>query len=139
VAWTATAFIVLLVGYVLKVSDLYSRTAVMTWFVLAPTTLGLWRLSVRSGLTKARTLGYNIRRVAIVGSGEHGVNVARTVEQAPWMGLKVVGMFDDRPPVPRRVQNNLPVPLLGKPRDLPDELSRVAIVTGSVQPPDNTL
>jgi putative colanic acid biosynthesis UDP-glucose lipid carrier transferase len=138
-AWTATAFIVLLVGYVLKVSDLYSRTAVTTWFVLAPTGLALWRLSVRAGLTKARTLGYNIRRVAIVGSGEHGVNVARTVEQAPWMGLKVVGMFDDRAPVPGRVQSNLPVPLLGKTDDLLEEIARGRIDMVYVTLPINNL
>jgi putative colanic acid biosynthesis UDP-glucose lipid carrier transferase len=139
VAWTATAFLVLLVGYVLKVSDLYSRTAVMTWFVLAPTALALWRLSVRAGLTKARTLGYNIRRVAIIGSGEHGANVARTVEEAPWMGLKVVGMFDDRAPVPGRVQSNLPAPLLGKTDDLLAEIERGRIDMVYVTLPINNL
>jgi putative colanic acid biosynthesis UDP-glucose lipid carrier transferase len=118
VAWTSTAVIVLFVGYALKVSDLYSRAAVMTWFVLSPAALSVWRLGVRASLTKARTLGYNIRRVAIVGSGEHGIHVARTVDQAPWMGLKVVGMFDDRAPVPGRVPSDLPFPLLGKTDDL---------------------
>ena len=71
-AWTATAVSILFLGYALKVSDLYSRVAVITWFVLAPTALATWQVAVRTGLTKARTLGYNIRRVAIVGTGEQG-------------------------------------------------------------------
>lgn len=123
VAWTTTGVVVLFLGYLFKVSDLYSRAAVVTWFVLTPATLALWRLSVRAGLTKARTLGYNIRRVAVVGSGEHGIHVARTVENAPWMGLKVVGMFDDRAPVPGRVPADLPFPLLGKTDDLLREVA----------------
>jgi putative colanic acid biosysnthesis UDP-glucose lipid carrier transferase len=138
-AWTATAVIVLFVGYTLKVSDMYSRAAVLSWFVLAPTALAIWRLGVRAGLTKARTLGYNIRRVAIVGSGEHGVQVARTVDGSPWMGLKVIGMFDDRAPVPGRVPADLPFPLLGKTDDLLREVARGNIDMVYVTLPINNL
>ena len=84
-AWGTTAVAVLFLGYALKVSDLYSRAAVMMWFGLAPTVLAAWRVIVRTGLTQARTLGYNIRRVAIVGASEQGMQVARAVSGAPWM------------------------------------------------------
>jgi len=121
-AWTTTAVVVLLLGYLLKVSDWYSRIAVMTWFLLAPCILGTWQALVRSGLTKARSLGYNIRRVAIIGAGPQGVQVARAVAGAPWMGLKLVGIFDDREPLPGRVPSDLPTPLLGKTTDLLQEV-----------------
>jgi len=116
--WTTTSVVLLFVGYVLKVSDLYSRAALMTWFVLAPAVLGTWQAAVRACLTKARTLGYNIRRVAIIGAGEQGMLVARAVVGAPWMGLKLVGIFDDRAPAPGRILSDLPGPLLGTSVDL---------------------
>ena len=47
-AWGTTAVSVLFLGYALKVSDLYSRAAVMMWFGLAPTVLAAWRVIVRS-------------------------------------------------------------------------------------------
>ena len=117
-AWSATAITILFLGYALKVSDLYSRSAVITWFALAPTVLGTWQVIVRTGLTKVRTLGYNIRRVAIVGASDQGMQVARAVTGAPWMGLKLVGIFDDRSPAPGRIPTDLPSPLLGKTEDL---------------------
>lgn len=123
-AWGTTAVAVLFLGYALKVSDLYSRAAVMMWFALAPTVLAAWRVVVRTGLTQARTLGYNIRRVAIVGASEQGMQVARAVTGAPWMGLKLIGIFDDRSPVPGRIPLDLPTPLLGKTDDLLHEAVR---------------
>lgn len=120
-AWTTTAVVVLFLGYVLKVSDLYSRAALITWFLLVPTVLGSWQAVVRTGLTKARTLGYNARRVAIVGASEQGIQVARAVMGAPWMGLRLIGIFDDRAPVPGRIPADLPTPLLGKTPDLLQE------------------
>jgi putative colanic acid biosynthesis UDP-glucose lipid carrier transferase len=124
VAWTSTAVSILFLGYVLKVSDLYSRVAVVTWFVLAPVSLTTWQVVVRAGLSKARTLGYNIRRVAIVGAGDLGARVFSAVADAPWMGLRVVGMFDDRAPVPGRIPLDLPCPLLGRTADLVREVER---------------
>jgi putative colanic acid biosysnthesis UDP-glucose lipid carrier transferase len=124
VAWFSTAIVVMFLGYALKVSDLYSRVAVITWFALAPTVLAAWQVTVRTGLTKVRTLGYNIRRVAIVGASEQGMQVARAVAGAPWMGLKLIGIFDDRSPAPGRIPTDLPTPLLGKMDDLMREVGR---------------
>jgi putative colanic acid biosynthesis UDP-glucose lipid carrier transferase len=116
--WTTTMFVILVVAYVLKVSDMYSRAAVITWSVLAPAMLGTWQVIVRTCLTRARTLGYNIRRVAIVGASEQGLQLARAMVGAPWMGLKLVGIFDDRAPAPGRIPDDLPSPLLGTSTDL---------------------
>jgi putative colanic acid biosynthesis UDP-glucose lipid carrier transferase len=119
--WTATAVIVLFLGYLFKVSEMYSRAAVTMWFLITPAVLGTWQAIVRTGLTKARTLGYNMRRVAIIGTGPQGLQVARSVTSAPWMGLKLIGIFDDREPLPGRVPVDLPSPLLGKTSDLLEE------------------
>ena len=123
-AWGTTTVAILFLGYALKVSDLYSRAAVMIWYLLTPMVLVTWRVVVRSSLTKVRTLGYNIRRVAIVGASEQGMQVARAVEGAPWMGLKLIGIFDDRAPALGRIPTDLPTPLLGKTDDLLREAVR---------------
>jgi putative colanic acid biosysnthesis UDP-glucose lipid carrier transferase len=122
--WTTTMFVILFLGYALKVSDMYSRAAVITWSVLSPTILGTWQAIVRTCLTEARALGYNIRRVAIVGATDQGMQLAREVLGAPWMGLKLVGIFDDRAPAPGRIPDDLPSPLLGTTADLLAELRR---------------
>lgn len=124
VAWMTTATAILFLGYMLQVSDMYSRTAVATWFGLAPLSLAGWQIVLRAGLIKARTLGYNIRRVAIVGSGHLGVRVAKTILDTSWMGLKLVGVFDDRAPAPGRIPTVLPCPLLGTTADLVREIGR---------------
>jgi putative colanic acid biosynthesis UDP-glucose lipid carrier transferase len=69
-------------------------------------------------LTRVRSLGYNTRRVAIVGAGEQGRQIARIVLDAPWMGLDLVGLFDDRTPAHGRVHHDLPCELLGRTDDL---------------------
>jgi putative colanic acid biosynthesis UDP-glucose lipid carrier transferase len=118
-AWSVTIVGVLFLAYALQVSHLYSRLGLTIWMGLAPVTLVTWRGITRAGLTRARSLGYNSRRVAIVGAGEQGRQIARIVLDAPWMGLDLVGLFDDRTPAHGRVHHDLPCELLGRTDDLP--------------------
>jgi putative colanic acid biosynthesis UDP-glucose lipid carrier transferase len=123
-AWAATAVIVLLLGYATQVSQLYSRLGVATWLLLAPLSLVSIRAVERAVLMKFRTLGYNTRRVAIVGAGPQGIRVASTIAGAPWMGLEVVGIYDDRKRAAGRIADELPCELLGTTQDLFRELAR---------------
>ena len=119
-AWAVVVVGLLVCGYTLRVTDQYPRVVIGTWFLLAPVVLCFWWLLSRSALRTARRLGYNARRVAILGTGEEAFRVAETILQAPWMGLALVGMFDDRAPVEGRVPGELPCRFLGKSRDLLD-------------------
>jgi putative colanic acid biosynthesis UDP-glucose lipid carrier transferase len=123
-AWCAVVGATLFLGYAFKVTAFYSRLAVGFWFVLAPALLVAWRALVRTALRKLRSLGYNTRKVAIVGTGARGVEVARTVLAAPWMGLQLVGAYDDRDPVPGRVADDMPCTRLGKIEDLVESARR---------------
>jgi putative colanic acid biosynthesis UDP-glucose lipid carrier transferase len=126
-SWALTAVAILFLAYAFKVSDRFSRAGVMTWFVMAPIMLATWQLVLRAILTKVRALGYNMRRVAIVGAGEHGMRLARAMRGAPWMGLRLVGVFDDRAPASGRIPNELPADLLGTTADLPQAIARKRI------------
>lgn len=112
-AWGSIAMATLFLGYAFKVTHEYSRLAIGTWFLLVPCLLGAWRGLVRAVLGKLRSLGYNTRNVAILGTGEQGLRVANTVLASQWMGLRLIGAFDDRAPVPGRVPDQLPCRLLG--------------------------
>jgi len=92
--WVVQAF--LLIAFVTKLSTDYSRQAMLTWFVLAPVTIGLWRWSILILLRNLRYFGFNIRRVAIFGAGDLGRRLMQTIHSNSGMGLEVVGFYDDK-------------------------------------------
>jgi putative colanic acid biosynthesis UDP-glucose lipid carrier transferase len=49
-------------------------------------------------LQEARRRGRNARRVAIVGLTEMAERVAMRIHEAPWLGMEIVGIYDDRAP-----------------------------------------
>jgi putative colanic acid biosysnthesis UDP-glucose lipid carrier transferase len=124
VAWVAAAVAILVLGYLTKVSHLYSRVGVATWLFLAPATLVAIRVVERAALMKIRSLGYNTRRVAIIGASEQGLRVAATILAQPWIGLELLGIYDDRAPAPGRMPDDLPCKLLGTTKDLVAEFTR---------------
>jgi len=65
-------------------------TAGLTFIVLA-----IYRVVLRTALRYARSRGYNVRRVIIVGAGELGKRLAGTILDNPWLGYSIVGFFDD--------------------------------------------
>jgi putative colanic acid biosynthesis UDP-glucose lipid carrier transferase len=65
------------------------------WFSLVLAGLCGYRLLLRSGLHALRRRGFNTRSVAIAGAGTLGQRLANSIASAPWMGLELVGFFDD--------------------------------------------
>jgi putative colanic acid biosynthesis UDP-glucose lipid carrier transferase len=66
----------------------------LLWFIATPVILSAWRASARSALRWARIRGLNTRKLAIAGGGELALHVARAIQERPWMGFQVVGLFD---------------------------------------------
>ncbi len=117
-AWSAVVVAILFLGYAFKVTHLYSRLAIGSWFLLTPVFLGSWRGVVRAVSSNLRMRGYNTRSVAIVGAGAQGLGVAEAILGAPWMGLRFLGIYDDRARSPERLPADMPGPLLGTLSDL---------------------
>ena len=67
-----------------------------------------------------RERNINTRSVAIAGVREVGVNVAQMLLGSPWMGLHLVGFFDDREPTGARPLASPPVQVLGNLDELVD-------------------
>ena len=97
--WACWAFVVpllLLAAFITKTSTEYSRFIMLTWFILAPAFISVWRVVLRIALQEVRARGFNTRNVAIAGASPLGEELARNIRRSPWMGMKLVGFYDDR-------------------------------------------
>ncbi|MCK5665732.1 MAG: undecaprenyl-phosphate glucose phosphotransferase [Thiotrichaceae bacterium] len=92
--WVIQVF--LLTTFVGKISATYSRQAILTWFVLAPFAVALWRWLVLLLLKNIRHFGLNYQRVVICGAGDLGKRLLQTIHNNSWMGLKIIGFYDDK-------------------------------------------
>jgi putative colanic acid biosynthesis UDP-glucose lipid carrier transferase len=95
-AWLPVPASLLTFWFFSKTSYEYSRVAAFIWFLLAPAMLLSMRAVVRIGLRVLRSHGHNSRRVAILGCTKDAERLASTFDHLPWMGLRLVGVFDDR-------------------------------------------
>ena len=111
-----SVFVTLLVlAFILHITDTYSRLVIGTWMLLCPVLLLTFRMVVRIILRMKRSSGRNIRTVAIAGAGSLGAALADSIEQSPWMGIHVSGFYDDKidkGPVYKNT-SGLPIPVIG--------------------------
>lgn len=96
--WVPVIPMLLGVAFLLKQSDQFSRVTTITWFLLAPVAMNVARVAARLTLRRLRAAGRNQKRVAIVGVTEIGEMLARRIRSTPWLGMELVGFFDDRTP-----------------------------------------
>jgi putative colanic acid biosysnthesis UDP-glucose lipid carrier transferase len=94
-AWAVVAPTLLVLGFVSKTSTEFSRLSTGTWFLIAPASLSLFRVVLRTALAEIRQHGRNTRTTAIVGMTPLGERLANEIT-APWLGLRFVGYYDDR-------------------------------------------
>ncbi|HIE4652711.1 TPA: undecaprenyl-phosphate glucose phosphotransferase [Klebsiella pneumoniae] len=76
--------------------DLNIRVAAI-WFIVVTIGFVLCRSLIRVGAGILRRLGYNTRRVAVVGSLPAGINLLKSFAEEPWMGFIVLGYYNSEP------------------------------------------
>jgi putative colanic acid biosysnthesis UDP-glucose lipid carrier transferase len=76
--------------------DLADMPALALWLVLAPVALSLQRIVVRHAFRAVRMAGRNYRVAAVVGNTASAAQVVDTINRSSWMGLRLLGVFDDR-------------------------------------------
>jgi len=94
-AWGTLAALAGLMIFATKMGDAFSRVWVTVWLGGGLLATALARMSLRMILRQLRRHGRNLRRVAIVGAGTLGRNIAERLRDARWTGLEVVGFYDD--------------------------------------------
>jgi putative colanic acid biosynthesis UDP-glucose lipid carrier transferase len=97
-AWALSIPVMLGVAFISKNTASYSRFITLVWFMVTPAMMLLWRLFFRSVLAELRARGRNIRSVAIAGATPLAESLAVRISQTPALGMRVVGIYDDRIP-----------------------------------------
>lgn len=93
--WLAMVGQILLLLFVFKVAQRYSRFVLMSWFIITPLVLFVLHATVRKILCIIRARGKNMRSAVIVGAGDLGLSLARYINEVSWSGIKILGFFDD--------------------------------------------
>ncbi len=101
--WLGSASIVSLASYVVDPFPDGARPLLPLWVFLWGSGLLATRILVRLTLRSLRIRGRNYRVAAIAGANELGGRLARQFRGTAWMGVKVIGFFDDRMVAPTRV------------------------------------
>lgn len=96
--WLPVIPMLLGVAFLAKLSESFSRVATLGWFLGAPVAMSIIRIAVRIAQRHLRTSGHNLKRVGILGVTEIGEMLHRRIRTSPWLGMQVVGFFDDRTP-----------------------------------------
>jgi len=94
--WLGSFIAVILVLFLLKESESYSRVTFGLWFIYTSFSLTGWRLLFNSYLRYMRKQGRNQRYVAIIGVTEQGLALLHEINNHPEHGLQVTGFYDDR-------------------------------------------
>ncbi|HYW75672.1 MAG TPA: undecaprenyl-phosphate glucose phosphotransferase [Gammaproteobacteria bacterium] len=89
-AWGTTVLGLVLIGFMLKQSESYSRLWLGSWAVLSWLLLSLGRTGASLTLRWLRLRGWNRRRIFIIGAGPVAQDVARRVYANPTSGWEIV-------------------------------------------------
>jgi len=93
----AIAVLIVIVATFLDALLLFSRLLIVYNAVLVVIVLGISRAAWGLALARLRRRGAGVARVLIVGAGEVGRTVLRTIIARPELGFRVVGFVDDHP------------------------------------------
>ncbi len=94
-AWGVTWLALLAIAFLIKDSSYYSRVILTSWFIATPFVLLIYRITLRSILGQFRTIGWNEKKVAILGSGSLGRRLAKTLLNAKTLGYMPYAFYDD--------------------------------------------
>ncbi|GKT11801.1 MAG: putative colanic acid biosysnthesis UDP-glucose lipid carrier transferase [Thiomicrorhabdus sp.] len=91
-----TSLLMILVLFLMKETELYSRVVISFWFISSFLGLVAWRLAYRAIRRRHFYQGKNLKKVAIIGMTTAGLKLAGEIENCEELGVKCIGFFDDR-------------------------------------------
>ena len=95
--WAYTVSILLGVGLMAQQNAHYTYASKLLWIFATPAGMVASRFVLRKIQQRLRARGFNMRRCAICGLNDLGIQLARNIESTPEMGLRLIGFYDDRP------------------------------------------
>ncbi len=125
--WAYAVPVLLGIGLLTRYNAEFSYETKLVWLFTTPALMVAARIVLRKAQQRLRARGFNTRSYAVCGVNELGIQLARNIDSAPEMGLRLVGFFDDRP---AHRTHELPGdvgPRVGKLNDLVDRARRGTI------------
>ena len=116
-AWLSTGMFLMTLGFLLKVSEDFSRGWALTWFVVGGAALLGTRAIGTLWMRRLKQQGVFNHRVAIFGAGSQGDRLAKYILGNDKLTIDLVGFFDDRLPE-RLPDREVLLPLYGNLADL---------------------
>lgn len=108
-AWFITWATLIIIAFLYKDAENFSRLTVSIWAISVPITLIIYRLLIRTLLGKYRAHGYNSKKIAIIGAGKVGQDLCATINSNKWLGFEISAYIDDNPNLKNGKINNIPV------------------------------
>ncbi|MBL8581042.1 MAG: undecaprenyl-phosphate glucose phosphotransferase [Rhizobiaceae bacterium] len=96
VVWSSTLALLALTGFLLKISEEFSRLWFGAWYVGGLVSLLTLRFLTARLLRRWARNGRMERRAVIVGGGKGAETLIRSLEQQPDNDIRICGIFDDR-------------------------------------------
>jgi Undecaprenyl-phosphate glucose phosphotransferase len=116
-SWALAGVFMITMGFLLKISEEFSRGWAITWFITTGVMLAGTRAALTFWVRRLKRDGVFNSRVAIFGAGRQGERLARYIRGNDKLTISIVGFYDDRRDgrVPDRVAD---VSVRGTARDL---------------------
>jgi len=95
IAWANVVVILIIIAFLSKTSADFSRLWMTYWSVTTFALLLLFRLGLYFILRTMRKKGWNHKKILIVGTGDFGKNVAKSLGESLWTGLDIFAFVDD--------------------------------------------
>ena len=95
-SWVVTGLFLVTIGFLMKVSEDYSRGWALTWFVSSAVMLAGTRAAMTMWIRRLKGQGVFNSRVAIYGASAQGQKLAQYVRGNSKLTITLVGFFDDR-------------------------------------------
>ena len=89
-------FLAVMLAFLLKQSEDFSRVTIALWFILSSFFSFLWRFLQRLYIRARHKAGYDIKRVAIIGATSSGNDLLTEIGKRDELGYEVIGVYDDR-------------------------------------------
>lgn len=96
IGWALVACVLFIIAWATKNTAYFSRVVVGGWFLITPLALAALHMLERGALRLLRKYGRNTKSAVIVGAGDLGQSLLARIRDADWMGIRVVGFFDDK-------------------------------------------
>lgn len=94
--WSGTFAIMALLGFLLKISEDFSRFWFAAWYATGLVLLLALRFALAMMVRRWTRNGKMERRAVIVGGGKAAEALIRSLEQQPYNDIRICGIFDDR-------------------------------------------